>query len=67
MVEANCNRGVCSRSLQRMSNHARGSLEPGSIMRKLSMTNATLLEHGYPHSRVWAIPMLIERPPKAGM
>ena len=38
MVEANCNRRVCSRSLQRMSNHARGSLEPGSIMRKLSMT-----------------------------
>jgi hypothetical protein len=37
MVEANCNRGVCSRSLQRMSNHARGSLEPGSIMRKLSI------------------------------
>ena len=26
-----------SRSLQRMSNHARGSLEPGSIMRKLSI------------------------------
>jgi hypothetical protein len=36
MVEANC-KGFCSRSLQRMSNHARGSLEPGSIMRKLSI------------------------------